>query len=227
MQITEAQKAKLVSMLGAMKDNEELDFSMSNHDFRDILFSYLENGGCTETSQTEGLEISMSRKEMHLLSDLPIGVYQELASKLEEYGPSCDPGECDECDEGDGKELVKKAANLLRQAPDEVKEGWLEGFIEVFRDDGEEVPPLNELVYAWEENQFDSLGYDFAVKEVKETIAWIEKDIWKFNVTKAELFIDIEELQGQLKQANNQIEEWESRAEKILHIVRWGEEEQK
>ena len=127
----------------------------------------------------------------------------------------------------DGIELIKKAATVLRGAPPEVQEDWLEGFIEVFRDDGEEVPPLNELVDAWEENQFDSLGYDFAVKEVKETIAWIEKDIWKFNVTKAELFIDIEELQGQLKQANNQIEEWEPRAEKILHIVRWGEEEQK
>jgi len=108
MQITEAQKTKLVSILGAMKDNEELDFSMSNHDFREILFSYLENGGCTETSQAEGLEISMPRKEMNLLSDLPMGVYQELASKLEEYGPPCDPGECDECDK-DEKEAAQAA----------------------------------------------------------------------------------------------------------------------
>jgi len=106
-------------------------------------------------------------------------MYSPLPPKPEEYGPLCDPGECDECDDSevDGRELVKEAANLLRQAPDEVKRDWLEGFIEVYTDDEEEVPPLIELVDAWEENQFDSLGYDFAVKEVMETIDWIKRDI--------------------------------------------------
>ena len=92
--------------------------------------------------------------------------------------------------EKDRNELLSKLERTLRGAPDEVKFAWLAPYFEAFVDDSEEVPPLDDLIDAWVENQGQIV--EGAEKEFQEMQAQLEADVWRFRVTKEELFIEID-----------------------------------
>ena len=92
--------------------------------------------------------------------------------------------------EKDRNELLSKLERTLRGAPDEVKFAWLAPYFEAFVDDSEEVPPLDDLIDAWVENQGQIV--EGAEKEFQEMQAQLEEDVWRFRVTKEELFIEID-----------------------------------
>ena len=103
--------------------------------------------------------------------------------------------------EKDRNELLSKLERTLRGAPDEVKFAWLAPYFEAFVDDSEEVPPLDDLIDAWVENQGQIV--EGAEEEFQEMQAQLEEDIWKLWVTKEELFIEIDLLKKENEKLKN------------------------
>ena len=79
--MTSEHRKLLISMLQAMRDNEDLDFS-DEAGFRETLFGYLENAGDFYSVEDGTIEVSMSRATREMLSDLPMAVYADLGVYL-------------------------------------------------------------------------------------------------------------------------------------------------